>query len=192
MSALQTLVAAYNWFWLLSFLLAVSASWPTNKLVGKLFQRQMRACARQIVEGRNVPPDKIEDAAEAEYKIIFKHFDLDTAARIGKWERVIYVFGVMFGGGAWSLISGWLVLKAFNGWLEGMEISKPTSEAANLPLPTVTASAAVAADASSKANRMIYYHLYLFGNALSLMAGVALGFVGLQLAAWLTWLCAAS
>jgi uncharacterized metal-binding protein len=114
----------------------------------------MRRCAREIAE-----PGQADNV----FRQIEEHFAMESAPLIGTIERVIYVFGIMFAG-AYALISGWLVLKAFSAWLQGSELQ---------PNPI--------------RGRMAYYHLYLYGNALSLMTGLALGFVGLQLSGWSYW-----
>ena len=88
---------------------------------------------------------------------------MTSAPIIGILERIIYIIGIMFGG-AFALISGWLVMKAFNTWLQTEELKAHPTEV-----------------------RMAYYHQYLYGNALSLIAGVVLGFIGLHLAAWTEW-----
>ena len=93
---------------------------------------------------------------------ITSHFDMTFAPIIGILERIIYIAGIMFG--AYVLISGWLVMKAFNAWLMTTELEGPRAK-----------------------ERMAYYHLYLYGNALSLITGLVLGFIGLHLAAWPNW-----
>ena len=85
--------------------------------------------------------------------LILDHFDLPFAATIGCIERIIYVFAVITP--AYDLIIGWLIMKAFYEWLKGPD------EEQKLPLRAV-----------------VFYHLYLFGNAISLMAGLAAGVIG--------------
>ncbi len=158
----------YSWVWILSFLIAAFAgSWSVNPIVFRLFDAEMRRCAAKLVND----DQRMETSAEDEYKLIKKHFDMELAPLIGKVERVIYVFGIMFGG-AFALISGWLVLKAFAAWVG--EIRRPETP------ENVTTSVE-----KTSAPRLAYYHLYLYGNALSLLAGLALGLVGLHLTVYL-------
>jgi len=175
--------ATYNIAWIASFLLAAVIAGLLNWPVRNVFIMQLGRAADEISSKTRKPkPEVLKD--------LENHFDLPTASLIGKLERILYVFGIMFGG-AFAIISGWLVLKAFNTWLEVFEQTQPG------PLGTSQNAAGKAAEQQAandkKLSRMIYYHLYLVGNAMSLMMGITLGFLGLQLAAhgptFLAWLC---
>ena len=200
---LPTLVGPYGWHWILAFLFVAFLSWPANALVGFLFRRQMRKCAVRVATAKYAGRDATLQEIETEYNAIFNHFDLVTAARVGVMERIIYAFAIMFGN-AFALISGWIVLKAFNSWLEGFEIRQKSEDtalallgAAQIGPDEIRAQieAIKSGSRGTSVSRMVYYHLYLLGNGLSLMTGIALGFIGLELAAhWPTfvgWICPA-
>lgn len=146
--ALGNFAETYGWPWITAFIIMSIASLPLNFIIGKLFSLQMKRLATQIATTENE---------------IRSHFDMNFAPIIGILERIVYIAGIMFGG-AYVLISGWLVMKAFNAWLMTTELADPRTK-----------------------GRMAYYHLYLYGNALSLIAGLVLGFIGLHLAAWPDW-----
>lgn len=101
--------------------------------------------------------DKRIGEIKQEYEQIASDLDMQFAATIGKVERVLYIIAVALG--QYALISGWLVLKAFSAWLRPRE---------------------------QEPKAMNYYHLYLYGNLLSLLLGVGLGMLalGLSKAAW--------
>jgi hypothetical protein len=117
--------------WLLAFFAASAMSWLVNPIVHWLHQRNLQKESKEVQD----------------------HFDMAFAPTIGKLERVLYIYAIMYapGGSAFAIISGWLVMKAFSVWLERTDA------------------------------RMRPYHLYLYGNALSLLAGLALGSIGLML-----------
>jgi hypothetical protein len=181
--------ATYNIAWLLSFFLMVAIVWATDWPVRNIFVEQLDRASKYIAK-------KTGDQESEVLTKLQDHFDLDTASLIGKLERILYVFGIMFGG-AFAIISGWIVLKAFNTWLEVFEEGQQRST----DLTQIIVGHAVAKTLEkvpeeienykkgttaqkAKVSRMVYYHLYLIDNATSLMAGVTLGFIGLQLAAW--------
>jgi hypothetical protein len=206
---MSAIAGIYNCQWLTAFVAVSILSLLAHFAVRGLFDLQMNHCAKTIVllelrsrnPGTNVT-NAPADLVTAKYQQIHDHFDLGSAAIIGMIERIFYIFAIMFGG-AFAVMSGWLVLKAFNTWLEGFEIrSESVDELATSVLSATRRNAALpeiadiaqrakdAADTRDKAKRMAYYHLYLVGNGLSLAAGIALGFLGLQLAARWPWLFA--
>jgi hypothetical protein len=182
-------MSSVDWQWVSAFVIAALLSWPFNRLVRMLFRNQMRHCAQSIVDRDRTR----QVSVDAKFREIETHFDMESAPLIGKVERILYIFGIMFTG-AYAIISGWLVLKAFNTWLEGLELAGvPANPAAAATAPATTQGQQDPADYQRerdrlqeernrlKADRMSYYHLYLYGNALSLLTGLALGVIGLQI-----------
>src|SRR3954463_8384103 len=164
------LAGVYDWNWVLAFLFVAFLSWPANYLVGLAFRSQMRNCAERVAHARTSPQAADITQINREYEAIFAHFDLATAARIGVLERILYAFGIMFGG-AFAIISGWIVLKAFNSWLEGFEVRRKTEETALVLLGATQVGPdevrrqieeiKKAESGGAHVSRMVYYHLYL-------------------------------
>jgi hypothetical protein len=137
---------------------------PGHWFVGKLFERR-----KNIVETRlkaDLERRHEEHTVEEELENFQHELDLENAVVIGKWERALYVYSVMFG--QFSLLSGWLVMKAFFGWLGTKEQEREQEQARW---------------------RMRKYHLYLYGNLWSLLTGLGCGAIGRAvaygLASWL-------
>jgi hypothetical protein len=153
MGVLANIVSASRDFgvdlpWLLAFFVASLLSYfPVHQLVRNLHQRQFS----RIVEKSR---DKTLGGIEDEEKALGRHFDMEFAGTIGKAERIVYVFSVMYGN-AFAVLSGWLVMKAFTKWLERKDMDET--------------------------RLMRYYYLYLYGNLLSLLGGLSLGALGLAI-----------
>ncbi|HWX84653.1 MAG TPA: hypothetical protein VNZ48_13720 [Xanthobacteraceae bacterium] len=79
---------------------------------------------------------------------------------IGGLERVLYIFGVM--SGQYQLITGWLVMKAFFGWIK-------SESAADVQGGSVDDGTSAALDR---------FNSFLIGNLLSLLIGLACGVGG--------------
>jgi hypothetical protein len=129
---------------LVGFLVAIVLGiWPGNWLVAQIHKWQLKTLLK---------PDgsKTFDEFNKEYDDLLKLFDWRFAQLIGRTERILYVIAVMTA--QYSILSGWLVMKAFFGWLSRPR--RPQSE--SLP----------------------YYHMYLFGNALSILCGLLCGSIG--------------
>lgn len=97
-----------------------------------------------------VDDNTTEKAKRDAYDKLLGEFDMRFAGLIGKTERILYVYSVMLN--QFSLLGGWLVMKAFFGWL-----TKPRS---------------------NPRDGLPYYHLYLYGNALSILCGLLCGSIG--------------
>jgi hypothetical protein len=79
---------------------------------------------------------------------------------IGRLERVLYIFGVM--SGHYELITGWLVMKAFFGWIKSEN--------------TADVQEGVVDDGTSAV--LDRFNSFLIGNLLSLLIGLACGVGG--------------
>jgi len=96
---------------------------------------------------------------------------------IGTLERMLYVYAVFRN--QYSIISGWLVLKAFFGWMQRAEGLSGQSCKAAEPAPQDGG----AGDASTRLHQGVYlkYCMYIYGNGLSLAVGLACGEAALLL-----------
>jgi hypothetical protein len=131
--------------WLGAFILATGLTYfPVHPLVYKMHDKQLGEIVKKS-------PNKTLESVEKEKQAVRDRYDMEFAPIIGSLERVLYVYCVMQG--AYALLSGWLVMKAFTAWLEQKGVNP--------------------------AERMRYYHLYLYGNILSLFGGLAAGAIGL-------------
>jgi hypothetical protein len=147
------------------------AYFPGHRFVGALFERR-RSIVKTRMEADLEKTLKRDTAdykskVEEEVETFERELDLENAVVIGKWERALYVYSVMFN--QFSLLSGWLVMKAFFGWL-GTKEQEREQERARW--------------------RMRKYHLYLYGNVWSLIVGLGCGAIGRAVAyglgSWLT------
>ena len=59
---------------------AFAGSWSVNPIVFRLFDAEMRRCAAKLVND----DQRMETSAEDEYKLIKKHFDMESAPLIWK------------------------------------------------------------------------------------------------------------
>jgi hypothetical protein len=163
--------ASYNidWAWLIAFAIASALSFfPIHWIVLKLHDRRMN---REIEGNENLTGIQRKEKKEA----LLSHFDLEFAGTIGKLERIVYIFSVMYGA-AFAVLSGWLVMKAFTTWLEKQDPNE------DLPPAPATAGTPPSAPPADKATMMRIYHLYLYGNVLSLLSGLGLGALGVAVA----------
>lgn len=86
---------------------------------------------------------------------------MELAREIGRVEKLVYVLAVMLG--QYSLITAVIILKAFFGWIN---IPRSPSQSSELQ------------------SDLNYYYVYIYGNMLSLIVGLFLGFVGRIVAAF--------
>lgn len=156
---LQTL--GVNFGTLIGFLVANLVSWmAADYLIQKLYKRRFS----EIVETN---PDQTLRDAQAKSEAWRNKLDLEFGRRIGRIERVFYIYAVMLG--QFSLLSAWVIMKAFYGWIQK---------------PNVAQSAAPDED-----KEITTYYAYIYGNALSLLAALTLGHFGVLVAnAWNAWL----
>lgn len=98
---------------------------------------------------------------------------------IGNLERVLYLYAVFRN--QYSLISGWIVLKAFFGWVRETESLPAKSGTVRPPAPE-SSGGCPSAVAPPQQELYLKYCLYIFGNGLSLAVGIACGEVALILA----------
>jgi uncharacterized metal-binding protein len=108
---------------------------------------------KQLSEIVKKSPKKTLESLEKEKQLVRDKYDMEFAPIIGNLERVVYVYSVMQA--SYAVLSGWLVMKAFTAWLEQKGVNPE--------------------------ERMRYYHLYLYGNVLSLFGGLAAGAIGLAI-----------
>ncbi|MBV9180825.1 MAG: hypothetical protein JO356_05885 [Acidobacteria bacterium] len=98
---------------------------------------------------------------------------LPEAKNIGKLERILYIWAVMFS--EYHLIAGWLVLKAFFDWQAGREQAEGREDARTLKESTHTERQR---NEQSHKRKLTVLHIYVEGNGLSLLAGLCSGAVG--------------
>jgi len=106
------------------------------------------------------------DAIQSMYHRRFKEknkewhskLDLNFGKQIGRLERIFYIYSVMFG--QFSLLNAWVILKAFFGWTQKTIIYSKMRK---------------------KEKEITIFYSYLYGNALSLLAGLSLAHFGLFL-----------
>lgn len=121
------------------------STWPGNMIVAMIHKMQMRSL-------RNRDPRKTPGQLKEDFAALDDDFDMRFAALIGITERFLYVYAVMFS--QFSLLSGWLVMKAFFGWISNR--------------------------GTTQKERLSHYHTYLFGNALSLLMGLLCARIGIM------------
>jgi hypothetical protein len=97
------------------------------------------------------PPNQTDDQRKEEKELIHSIFDWPGAELIGILERFLYVYSVLEVP-AWPLMAGWLAMKAFF-----IRLAEP--ENAQFP----------------PSRRQAIYHLYLYGNVISVLAGLICG-----------------
>lgn len=139
---------------LLGFLVANLLSWL---VADYLIQKLYRIRFAEIV-GSN--PDQTMRDAQAKSEGWRNKLDLDFGKRIGRIERVFYIYAVMLG--QFTLLSAWVIMKAFYGWIQR---------------PSVASSTAVEED-----KEITTFYAYIYGNALSLLAALMLAHIGLLIA----------
>lgn len=94
---------------------------------------------------------------------------------IGFIERAIYIYSIIIE--EYSLISGWLVLKAFFGWISSSAIAKQNKDDLNV-LPSFLTTSEI---------RIISYYLYIYGNGLSLLAAIFIAKLSLHISNTTIW-----
>ena len=83
--------------------------------------------------------------------------DLDFGRRIGRIERIFYIYAVMLN--QFTLLSAWVILKAFYGWIQKPAVSQSSASEEDKDITT--------------------FYAYVYGNALSILTGIICGHVGL-------------
>jgi len=149
METLQAL--GINLTLLIGFALANLVSWVwADDLIQDLYRRRFR----ELTESN---PDQTLRAAQAKGELWRTKLDLDFGKRIGRIERIFYIYSVMLG--QFSLLSAWVILKAFYGWIQK---------------PGVAQSGAPEED-----KEITTFYAYVYGYALSLLAALVLAHAGL-------------
>jgi hypothetical protein len=101
-----------------------------------------------------------------------KMLDIRFGWHIGNIERIIYIYAIMFD--KLSLLTAWVILKAFFGWLE-----KPRMGS------SATIEGIVGAGVEDRTDEVVasitLFYSYIYGNGISLLSGVFLAHVGLVL-----------
>lgn len=146
---------------LIGFFVANLISWvAADNFIQGLYDKRFN----EIVKSN---PDQTLRDAQAKSEAWRNKLDLEFGKRIGRIERVFYIYAVMFT--QFSLLSAWVILKAFYGWIQK---------------PSVAQSAAPEED-----KEITTFYAYIYGNALSLIVALTLGHFGLlvsnALNAWL-------
>jgi hypothetical protein len=91
-------------------------------------------------------------------------------ARVGRTERLLYIYAIA--SGVYALLSGWIVLKAFFGWIYESKLPELVEEGQRHESAL-----------QLSRRKLVGFYLYIYGNALSLIAAVVLTYVGLTIAA---------
>jgi len=103
---------------------------------------------------------------------------------IGRIERLLYIYSIA--SGVYGILSAWIILKAFFGWMQEAEQNKMTvyAETEYVDQARPKPDAAELEKARERARRRITgYYLYIYGNALSLIAALILTHAGMVVAA---------
>lgn len=133
---------------LIGFLFGALAVLASSPLVKLIILKQV-----DLTLGRLPRGDQTDDQRAQEEDRFHSRFDWERAGLIGVLERLFYVYAVLEN--AWPLIAGWLAMKAFF-----VRLVEPTD--------------AEKVDASS---RQAIYHVYLFGNMVSVLTGLVCGHI---------------
>lgn len=146
---------------LIGFLVANLVSWVVaDRLIQRLYKKRFS----EIVESNR---DQTLQDADAKSEAWRTKLDLEFGKRIGRIERVFYIYAVMLG--QFSLLSAWVILKAFYGWIQKPDVAQLA--------------------VSDEDKEITTFYAYIYGNALSLLAALILGHFGLLVAnASKTWL----
>jgi hypothetical protein len=112
-------------------------------------KRLIQNQANKTLDGLKRDPDEEEQQFEKEKRIVHSVFDWTGAGVIGILERFVYVYAVLIS--AYPLMAGWLAMKAF--FLRLAEPEVKTSR------------------------RQPIYHTYLYGNMVSVLAGLICGHI---------------
>lgn len=135
------------------FTAAVIISWMAgDHLILALYRRRFREIVRGNPDLTSREADARSDAFAWRDKL-----DLDFGRRIGRIERVFYIYAVMLN--QFTLLSAWVILKAFYGWIQKPEVSQSTASEEDKDITT--------------------FYAYVYGNALSILTGIVCGHAGL-------------
>ena len=143
--------------YLIGFAVACLLSWfPGNYFVYSSYRNVLQ----EIIEKDKAHPEiNNKEALENEIDKQLKGIDILLAKRIGKLERIFYIYAFMFE--SLGLLSGWIVLKAFFSWVTNSDDG---------------ANGSAGKKSSERALRSFY--LYIWGNALSLLLALAMAKLG--------------
>ena len=111
---------------------------------------------KQLFHQLTNDPNKTGKQHEADKAKLASILELKFGKRIGRIERLIYIYAVMLN--QFTLLSAWVVLKAFYGWLEKPALAKafPNDDSKHATL----------------------YYAYIYGNGLSLLTALVLAHLG--------------
>jgi hypothetical protein len=116
--------------------------------------------------------DRTEQRAAQMSSAFRKMLDMRFGWHIGNIERIIYIYAIMFD--KLSLLTAWVILKAFFGWLEKPKLGSSAQ------MDGIAASSAEGISDEAVATITAFYS-YIYGNGISLLSGVFLAHVGLVL-----------
>jgi hypothetical protein len=132
------------------FAVAVIISWVAgDHIILMLYKRRFK----EIVQGN---PDQTLRDAEARSEAWRNKLDLEFGKRIGRIERIFYIYAVMLN--QFTLLSAWVILKAFYGWIQKPTVAQSTATEEDKDITT--------------------FYAYVYGNALSILAGIICGHAG--------------
>jgi hypothetical protein len=136
------------------FIVANLFSWLwADKIIQKLYSKRFE----EITHSNK---DQTVRKAEAMTELWRSTLDIDFGKRIGRIERIFYIYSFTLG--QLSLLSAWVILKAFYGWIQKPDIAR--------------------SETSENDKAITTFYTYIYGNALSILAGLILSHFGLVLA----------
>jgi hypothetical protein len=139
---------------LAGFAAGVLVSWIAgDPLILWLYSRRFR----KIIEGNR---SLTFDQGDIEHQRWRNRLDLEFGRIIGRIERIFYIYAVTMS--QFTLLSSWVILKAFYGWIQ-----KPTLAQTGAP---------------EEDKDITAFYAYIYGNALSIMVGLACGHLALVVA----------
>jgi hypothetical protein len=136
------------------FAVAVIISWIAgDNIILTLYKRRFKEI---VLEN----PDRSLRDAEARSEAWRNKLDLEFGKRIGRIERIFYIYAVMLN--QFALLSAWVILKAFYGWIQKPTVAQSTATEEDKDITT--------------------FYAYVYGNALSILAGIICGHAGVVVA----------
>lgn len=140
---------------LIGFLFSNLISWLFIDYIITYFYKRRFSDLSEALDKK--PSEKLVLIEEWQLKL-----DIDFGKRIGRLERVLYIYAIMFGKTA--ILGAWIVLKAFFGWI-GKHNRNSQNEIEEM-------------------QDITQYYAYIYGNALSLIFALLLSHFGLLLSDW--------
>lgn len=122
----------------------------TDHLIQRLHDRVIVS----VLYSDDYPKKDIYELKDKVKKSLF----LNLGALIGKYERFIYIYCVFISD--YQTLAGWLVLKAFFGWIKQPKIDFKKLDFQKIDRDRV---------------HLLTYYLYVLGNLLSLGIGIIIG-----------------